>query len=111
MSAFRMAVRWIRDRAFPLRDAAGRVILSAGVAEDVTERRQPEMQLRQARMREMIGRLAGRVAHDFNDLLSVIFAMPKICLPAVGALATRPLQSPDKPVRGSETWRIWQGAT
>ena len=35
----------------------------------------------------------------------------KICLPAVGELATRPLQSPDKPVRGSETWRIWQGAT
>jgi two-component system, cell cycle sensor histidine kinase and response regulator CckA len=71
MSAFQIAVRWIRDRAFPLRDAAGRVILGAGVAEDVTERRQPEMQLRQARMREMIGRLAGRVAHDFNDLFSV----------------------------------------
>src|SRR6202035_874514 len=42
------AVRWIRDRAFPVRDAAGPVIRIAGVAEDVTEKRQLETQLRQA---------------------------------------------------------------
>ena len=38
-------VRWIRDLAFPVHDAEGRVIRVAGVAEDVTERRQLEMQL------------------------------------------------------------------
>jgi len=32
-------VRWIRDRAFPVRDANGKVILVAGVAEDITERK------------------------------------------------------------------------
>ena len=32
------AVRRVRDRAFPMRDAGGRVIRIAGVAEDVTER-------------------------------------------------------------------------
>jgi PAS domain S-box-containing protein len=42
------AVRRVRNRAFPVNDAGGRVIRMAGVVEDVTERHQLEMQLRQA---------------------------------------------------------------
>jgi two-component system, cell cycle sensor histidine kinase and response regulator CckA len=54
------------------RDAAGQVVGLIGIAHDVTERRRLEAQLQQAQKMEAVGRLAGGVAHDFNNILSVI---------------------------------------
>ena len=45
------SIRWIYDRAFQVRDAAGKVIRLTGIASDITERKQAEEVLRRSEER------------------------------------------------------------
>jgi PAS domain S-box-containing protein len=55
-----------------LRDAVGKRIGCISLVKDVTEKKNLEKKLQQAAKMESIGRVAGGVAHDFNNILSVI---------------------------------------
>ncbi|PTY08362.1 hypothetical protein DB347_01915 [Opitutaceae bacterium EW11] len=66
------SVRCIHERAFPVKDSEGKTYRIAGVASDITQRRELEEQFRQAQKMEAVGQLAGGIAHDFNNLLTVI---------------------------------------
>jgi PAS domain S-box-containing protein len=59
--------------AFGIRDArTGRVLAGAFVLRDLTERMRVEEHLRQAQRMEAIGRVAGGVAHEVNNMMTVI---------------------------------------
>ena len=66
------SIRWIRDRAYPVKDAGSQIYRIVGVAEDFTEQKVLEEKFLQAHRLEAIGTLAGGIAHDFNNILSGI---------------------------------------
>lgn len=92
-------IRWILDRAFPIRDDSGRVHRLVGVASDITERknaadalnesnrkleaamreltRTQEQVVKQERLRA-VGEMASGIAHDLNNSLSPVLGYAEI---------------------------------
>jgi signal transduction histidine kinase len=56
------SLRWIHDRAFPIRDDNGEVCRIAGIAEDITERRRMERQILEISEQER-----ARIGHEIHD--------------------------------------------
>jgi PAS domain S-box-containing protein len=77
--------RWVREKADVICDDDNRPIRMIGTAQDITDRRQLELQLRHSQKMEAIGRLAGGVAHDFNNALTTISGYTELVLGALAA--------------------------
>ncbi len=72
-------------------DAQGHRLRIAGVAMDITERRQAEAELFRAQKLEALDQLAAGIAHDFNNLLTVIQGNLSLAKDSLADHASEPL--------------------
>ncbi len=70
----------VEASANPILDEHGEIAGFLAIQRDITARKQLEEQFRQAQKMEAVGRLAGGVAHDFNNMLTVINGYSELLL-------------------------------
>jgi PAS domain S-box-containing protein len=99
---------WSEIHLSSIRDEAGEVQFIISIHTDVTARVEAEEALRQTMKMEALGKLTGGVAHDFNNILTVITGTIEILASAVAdrpQLAAIAKMIGDAAARGSEITR------
>lgn len=71
---------WVLSRGKTIWDEFGRTVRMAGSMTDITSQKSLETQLRHIQKMETVGRFAGGVAHDFNNILALISAYSQVIL-------------------------------
>ncbi|WP_315720339.1 MULTISPECIES: CHASE3 domain-containing protein [unclassified Bradyrhizobium] len=84
----------------PLRDSAGGITGAAMVYHDITTAHETERLLQQAQKLDAIGKLTGGVAHDFNNMLTII----------TGTIETLADEVKDRPAAAATAALIGQAA-
>jgi len=71
---------WVSLTESPIRNETGKITGISSIARDITENKRLEEQFLQSQKMEAVGRLAGGVAHDFNNILTAILGYSDLLL-------------------------------
>ncbi len=85
------SVRWIRTRAFPIRDVEGTAYRLAGIAEDITERKRAESEMRSYSRRLIEAQESERkhIARELHDEIGQVLTAVRINLQSLEQLCDR----------------------
>jgi PAS domain S-box-containing protein len=83
--------RWMLSVGLPYRDSAGRILKWFGSTTDIHDKVLADERLQQAQRLQAAGQLAGGVAHEVNNMMTIVIGCGEFTLNALG---------PEHPQRG-----------